>query len=107
VGETAFGVTIYETLEEADSVWRDGKRVRYEPPKTPASTNRRSPLQPQPHVSKDWFPTGRLAVRAYAAERVDWEQTWVETAAGELGTMLEPIGKALVCAVSLLQRSRL
>lgn len=99
VGEIAIGVTIYETMEEADSVWRDGKCVRYEPPEALLTSKRRAPIFTQERVSKHWFPTGRLGLHAYEAEGVAWEQTWIEKAAGELCTSFEAIAKAVEGAV--------
>jgi hypothetical protein len=95
VGEVAIGVTIYETMEEVDSVWRNGKRVRYEPPKALPTPRRRASIVAQEHVSKHWFPTGRFGLHAYAAQGVAWEQTWIEKTAGELSGSFDPIAKAL------------
>ena len=94
LGEVAIGLTIYETMEQVDSVWRDGKRVRYQAPKTITTPRRglRLPLR-QEHVSRHDFPTGRLGLHAYAAEHVSWEQTWIEKTAGDLSTMFEQIVK--------------
>jgi hypothetical protein len=98
VGEIAIGVTIYETMEEVDAVWRNGKRVRYEPPKALPTPRRRAPIVAQEHVSKHWFPTGRFGLHAYAAQGVAWEQTWIEKTAGELSTSCDSIAKALTGA---------
>lgn len=101
VGEVAIGVTIYETIEELDSVWRGGKPVRYTaPPPLPTPKRRRGLVLPQEHVSKHWFPTGRLGLHAYAAEHVEWEQTWIEKAPGDLTSMFEQIAKTFEGAVS-------
>jgi hypothetical protein len=99
VGDIAIGVTIYETMEEADAVWRNGKYVRHEPPKALPATRRRAQVLGQEHVTKHWFPTGRLGLQAYASQGVAWEQTWIEKAAGELSASFEAIAKALEGAV--------
>jgi hypothetical protein len=93
VGDVAIGVTIYETMEELDGVWRNGKRMRYEAPATLSQQRRGARFLHREHVSKQWFPTGRLGLHAYAAERVSWEQTWIEKASGDMPTLFEQIAK--------------
>jgi hypothetical protein len=93
IGDIAIGITIYETMEEADSVWRNGKCVRYEAPQALPAPKRRAPLFAQERVSKHWFPTGRLGLHAYAAAGVGWDQAWIEKRAGDLPTMFEHIAK--------------
>lgn len=80
------------------SVWRNGTRVRYEPPKALPTPRRRAPIVAQEHVSKHWFPTGRFGLHAYAAQGVAWEQTWIEKTAGELSASFDSIAKALTGA---------
>jgi hypothetical protein len=101
VGEIVIGVRMFETMVELDAVHRNGKYVPYEPPKEPVPSKRRrfAVPEPQPWISKHWFPTGRLALHAYAAEHVAWEQTWREKTAGELATMFETIAKTFEGAV--------
>lgn len=96
VGDVVIGITIFETMEEVDSIYRDGKYVRYEPrEETPSKKRRRFVVpEPQPYVSKHWLPTGRLGIRAYAAEQVEWEQAWIEKASGDLAAMFVDIAKA-------------
>lgn len=101
VGEIVIGVRIFETMIELDAVYRDGKYLPYELPKEPVPSKRRrfAVPGPQPWISKHWFPTGRLALQAYAAERVAWEQTWREKTAGDLATMFETIAETFEGAV--------
>jgi hypothetical protein len=56
LGDVAIGVTIYETMEEVDLVWRNGKRVRIEPAKALPISRQRAPIFAQEHVSKHGFP---------------------------------------------------
>lgn len=101
VGEVAIGITIYETIEEVDSVWRGGKPVRYTaPPPLRTPKRGRALVLPQEHISKHWFPTGRLGVHAYAADHVEWEQTWIEKTPGELTSMFDAIAKTFEGAVA-------
>lgn len=97
VNDVVIGLTLFETMEEADGVYRDGKYVRYAPPKEVLNLKSRRILAPrhEPYVSKYWFPTGRLAIHAYAAERVSWERTWTEKAPGDLATMFDAIATTL------------
>lgn len=99
LGDVAIGLTFYETMEETDAVWRDGRYVRFEAPKPAANAKRRASLFTQEHVSKHWFPTGRLGLHAYSAQGVAWEQTWVETKEDDLTSSFEAIGKTLDGAV--------
>ena len=103
VGDLAIGLTLYETMEEVDSVWRDGKRVRVEAPPA-ANTKRASFRLPLPYVSKSWFPTGRLGIHAYSAQHVTWEQTWIEKAAGDFPTMCATVAKGLEAAIPALTK---
>jgi len=99
LGEIAIGCTIYETMEEVESIWRNGKHVRYEAPKPLPASRRRAPIFAQEHVSKHWFPTGRLGLHAYSAQGVAWEQMWIEKPAGDLSASFEAIAKTFEGAV--------
>jgi hypothetical protein len=100
VGEVAIGLTLFEISEEVDARYDSKLRrhVRVEPAPTPAKPTRRRTYATVVHEwrSKQWLPSGRLGLHAFAPyHRVEWEQYWYESAEAALPSLFEQIAKQL------------
>jgi hypothetical protein len=100
VGEVAIGLTLFEISEEVEARYDSKLRrhVRVEPAPTPAKPTRRRTYAPVVHEwrSKQWLPSGRLGLHAFAPyHRVEWEQYWYETAEAALPSLFGEIAKQL------------
>lgn len=102
IGTVAIGLTIFETAEEAEARYVNGKYVRvseYVPPK-----------RPRYYVDNSWttkkdYPTGRLCLQAFSPyRRANWAQVWREAGGRDLASQIPSIIKALEGAVAEIAR---
>ena len=90
VGTVAFGLTIFETTEEANVRRVNGRYVREE-----------DYIPPRRGYDYGWsttenFPTGRLRLQAYSPySRVDWTCQWKETSKKDLFKQVKTIVRTL------------
>jgi hypothetical protein len=104
VGETAFGITVFEISEEVE-VQHDSKLrkyVRITPAKSAAIKKARAALGPgySEWSTTRWMASGRLGLHVYAYEQnIEWSQYWREANAGELYERFDAISKRLKAAV--------
>src|SRR5207237_1425400 len=84
VDTVVFGITIYESTEEAEVTSDWSAPIRYS--RVSASpTKRKSRYAYIQTTQKQFMPSGRLSVRAYSPYGgVEWQQTWQEKNVGEL-----------------------
>lgn len=81
VGTVPMGLTVYELTENVEARYVDGKYVRV----SAVAAKRLRIHGAYWSTSKHDLASGRLAVRAYAADhRGSWSQTWKERAPGDL-----------------------
>ena len=100
VDTVAFGLTLYEISEEVEVRYLHGKYVR-----TDAVPPRGGYRGGDGWTTKKDMPTGRLALRAYSANRhAKWEMLWKESKAGDLSRKFRTIKRELKAAVPVITK---
>lgn len=99
IGTVAIGLTIFETTEEFDARYVNGKYIREE-----------DYIPPRRGYDHSWtttrnFPTGRLRLQAYSPYgRVDWTFQWEETPKKDLLGQVKSIVRTLKREVNEIAR---
>jgi hypothetical protein len=98
VRKVAFGLRLFETMREVETVWVNGKRV---PLDSLPARNRRAYGAP----TTTSVPTGLLALAAYSPyPDTSWHKKWNETSAGSLSRMSSTIRHELEAAAPAVAR---
>jgi hypothetical protein len=101
IGTVAVGLTIYETTEEVECRYLDGKYVR---------VSELGPVPRRGYGVSSWttrreMPTGRFTLQAYAPyPRADWVERWRESKQGDLQAKLKSIARALEAAAPVVAK---
>jgi hypothetical protein len=99
IGTVAVGLTIFETTEEVECRYLDGKYVR---------VSELGPVPRRGYGVSSWttrreMPTGRLCLQAFAPyARADWVERWRESRQGDLQARLKTIARALEAATPVI-----
>jgi hypothetical protein len=84
MGNVAIGLTLFESAEYVEALYRNGRYVRVPP--SSGKTTRRDPLRLQEWTTHHHMPSGKLVLHAYSPyERATWSQTWREEKSGDIG----------------------
>jgi hypothetical protein len=106
IDAVAIGLTVFEVAEEWQMLYDRATQDYVRLPRDPKTGLPRA-FRPGEWGTKQWMPSGRLAVHAYSPERrVRWEQYWRESVAGDLPKMLDRIVTDLEKAVPVLMKLR-
>lgn len=109
VGDTAYGLTLFEISEEAETRWDEKLRKsvrRFPREMSKKIVERISSLAGDTgYVSKSWFPSGRLGLHAYCPRNdIEWEHYWYESKPGELVSRAREISADLKRAVEQIRK---
>lgn len=110
IGEVAIGLTLFEMVEEVETVYANGKYLAV---RDLTEQQLRRLSGPHHWKSSELRPTGRFCLQAYCptTARVKWVQHWKEKKSGELRDQIRQIVSALESAVPeltvQLERARL
>jgi hypothetical protein len=109
VGHTAYGLTLFEISEEAETRWDETLRKsvrRFPREMSKKIAERISSLAGNTgYVSKSWFPSGRLGLHAYCPRNdIEWEHYWYESKPGELVSRAREISGDLLRAVEQIRK---
>jgi hypothetical protein len=95
IGSLVIGLTIFEMSEEADGRYVDGNYVRVDHLPSP----KRARYADDWRTSKHDFPSGRLCLQAYCADRrAQWTKQWRETVGHALMSKVPTIVRDLIDA---------